>query len=141
MNAVTKAEAMQDRQYRLEQERQQTDSAVVHDNPAIAGCIGDGAGARAQQHSISATQVVKAFSLMAVITCLMSFWPALAMAQEATLTDVDATVEVVHLFDYGSLAQTYLTTTGGVMAILAGVLITVGIAWGFIHRMSNRRGV
>ena len=139
MNAVTKAEAMQARQYRLEQESQQTQVVMVNDNPAVAGCIGDGAGERAKSHS--AVTIKRAFGLMALWAFLMSFWPAMAHAQEATLTDVDAEVEVVHLFDYGSLAQTYLTTTGGVMAILAGVLITVGIGWAFIHRMSNRRGV
>ena len=83
----------------------------------------------------------KKYCAIAAIAVVSMFTPNMVMAQDAVLTDVDATVEVVHLFDYGSLAMSYLTTTGGVMAILAGVLITLGIGWAFIHRLSSRRGV
>lgn len=118
------AEAMNCKQSRLVHERQNTETIEV-----------------AQQIKRGMLGRFKTIIVMSALAFMMTFWPAMAMAQEATLTDVDATVEVVHLFDYGSLAMTYLTTTGGVYAILAGVLITLGIAGGFIYRLSSRRSV
>ncbi|MFG0249788.1 MAG: hypothetical protein ACF8OB_12950 [Phycisphaeraceae bacterium JB051] len=118
------AEAMNEKQYRLLHERNNTETVKVAE-PKHGGGFGR----------------FKALVVMAALAFVMSFMPTMAMAQEATLTDVDATVEVVHLFDYGALAMSYLTTTGGVYAIMGGILITLGIAGGFIYRLSNRRSV
>lgn len=117
------AEAMNGKQYRLVNERQHTQTVDVSE-PSKGSTLGR-------------------FKLvfMAAIAFMMTFWPAMAFAQEATLTDVNATVEVVSLFNYGTLAMTYLTTTGTVYAVLAGVLITIGIAASFIRNLSHKRGM
>lgn len=138
MNAVTKAEAMQARQYRLEQERQQTQVALTPNNPDVIACVGEGAPKRASLLG----RICSPMALLACLTLMAIFNASVAMAQtEApSLVAPEQKVSVVELFDYTDLANTYMTVTGKVMAIAAGVLLTIGIAWGLVYKFKTSRG-
>lgn len=124
MNAVTKSEAMQARQYRLVQEKQQTETAEVQGNPAVVGCIGPGAKERAKTHSHTKQTI---FGLMMALAFAFLFGPNTpTVSAQVTLPDTGVDVAEFATAAITALGATVLVIVGGYAAFK---LIQLGIAW------------